>query len=506
MPDYYLGIDSGTQSTKALVVAADTGAVAGRSAIPYDLIPGLPSGHCEQHPQTWVEAMVGTVRAAIRNAGIDPAAVRGIGVSGQQHGFVPLDREGRPIRPAKLWCDTSTAAQCDLIMEAVGGPQECFRLLGNLVLPGFTASKILWLKQNEPDHFRRLHTVLLPHDFLNFWLTGEQVMEWGDASGTALMDVRQRRWSAEILQTIDADLDGKLPPLRDSALPCGRLTPAAAQTLGLQPGVLVSAGGGDNMMAAIGTGNVSPGVVTASLGTSGTIFACSDRPVVDERGEIAAFCDSTGQWLPLLCTMNVTIATELTKDLFGIDTVGLNNLATKIKPGCDGLLLLPYFSGERCPNVPDGTGVWFGANRTTHTPAHFCRAAMEGAVLGMNYGLRRMRELGINPKEIRLTGGGSNSPLWRQIVADAFAAPVVCTTEPEGAALGAAAQACWAVRREQDAAARIEDVTDRWVRLDPTTRCEPVPEATAVYARMQALQDDLSGRLRETFHLRSRGI
>jgi sugar (pentulose or hexulose) kinase len=204
--------------------------------------------------------------------------------------------------------------------------------------------------------------------------------------------------------------------------------------------------------------------------------------------------------------MNVTIATELTRELFGLDTAELNEAAAKVKPGCDGLLLLPYFSGERCPNVPDGTGVWFGANRTTHTPAHFCRAAMEGAVLGMNYGLRRMRELGIDSREIRLTGGGSKSPLWRQIVADVFATPVVCTTEPEGAALGGAAQACWAARREQDKNARIADVTDHWVRLDPDTRREPDPEATAVYARMQALQDHLSGQLRETFRLRGQAM
>jgi sugar (pentulose or hexulose) kinase len=326
-------------------------------------------------------------------------------------------------------------------------------------------------------------------------------MEWGDASGTALMNVRSRSWCTQVLAAIDDELGRMLPPLRDSAEPCGRLRAEAAEALGLPPGILVAGGGGDNMMSAIGTGNVTEGVVTASLGTSGTIFACSDRPVVDERGEIAAFCDSTGHWLPLVCTMNVTVATELVKQLFGLDTDRLNTLAASVGPGCEGLLLLPFFSGERCPNVPNGTGIWFGANRTTHTPAHFCRAAMEGAVLGMNYGLRRMRELGIAPTEIRLTGGGASSPLWRQIVADVFDAPVVCTTEREGAALGAAAQACWAGRWEAQASAAISDVTDVWVRRDEASRCRPNAAATAIYERMQNLQDRLVAQARTVFDL-----
>jgi xylulokinase len=502
MSEYYVGIDSGTQSTKALIVRGETGDVVGRGSVPYDLIGGLAPGHCEQHPQTWVDATAGAVRSALSDSGVEPDGVLGIGVSGQQHGFVPLDSSGQVIRPAKLWCDTATVDQCNRIMRAVGGPRRCFELLGNLVLPGFTASKILWLKENEPDAFRRLRTVLLPHDYLNYWLTGETVMEWGDASGTALMNVRSRQWSPDVVKAIDGELPDKLPPLRDSAEPCGRLTGEAAAALGLRAGVLVAAGGGDNMMAAIGTGNVTAGVVTASLGTSGTIFACCEQPVVDDQGEIAGFCDSTGRWLPLLCTMNVTIATELTKQLFGLDTDGLNELAAGVRPGCDGLLLVPYFSGERCPNVPDGTGVWFGANRITHTPAHFCRAAMEGAVLGMNYGLRRMRALGIEPREIRLTGGGARSRLWRQIVGDVFGTPVVCTVEPEGAAFGAAAQACWAVRREADRSASIADVTSAWVRLDQYTRSEPDAEASAVYASMQALQDRVSLQLRSAFALR----
>src|SRR6185295_13456221 len=240
---------------------------------------------------------------ALRGAKAVAAEVKAIGVSGQQHGFVPLDEKGEVIRPAKLWCDTSTAEECEEIMGKLGGLKATIRVLGNAVLPGFTASKILWLKRHEPENYRRLTTVLLPHDYLNYWLTGRMAMEYGDASGTALLDVRKRKWSEAVLKAIDRDLINKLPPLIPSDQPVGHLQSSTAQTLGLNTDAIVSAGGGDNMMGAIGTGNTAPGVITASFGTSGTIYACSAKPVIDPAGEIAAFCDSTNRWLPLLCTM-----------------------------------------------------------------------------------------------------------------------------------------------------------------------------------------------------------
>ena len=203
------------------------------------------------------------------------------------------------------------------------------------------------------------------------------------------------------------------------------------------------------MMGAIGTGNTRAGVVTASFGTSGTIYACSEKPVIDPRGEIAAFCDSTNRWLPLLCTMNVTVATEMVREDFGLTHEQFAAEAAKARPGCGGLFLLPYLEGERTPNVPDGTGVWFGANKATFTASHFARAAMEGVTLGMNYGLRRLRELGVKPRQIRATGGGAKSKFWRQIMADVFEAEVVTLKESEGAAYGAALQALWCWRLQR---------------------------------------------------------
>ena len=494
-----LGIDSGTQSTKALVVDAKDGRVLGAGSQAYDLIPDLPPGAKEQHPHTWRDATAAAIRQAMRNAKAGPSDVKAIGVSGQQHGFVPLDKNGEVIRPAKLWCDTATAAECEEITATLGGSKKTIKALGNAVLPGFTASKILWLKKNEPKNFAKLATVLLPHDYLNFWLTGERVMEFGDASGTALLDVRKRKWSAAALAAIDADLADKLPKLISSDQPAGNLQASTAHALGLNPGVLVSAGGGDNMMGAIGTGNTRPGIVTASFGTSGTIYACADKPVVDPEGEIAAFCDSTNRWLPLLCTMNVTVATEMMRLDFGYSHEQFESKAGQVPPGAGGLVLLPYLEGERTPNVPDGTGVMIGINAKTFRASNYCRAAMEGVTLGMNYGLRRLGELGVKAKQIRATGGGAKSKLWRQIMADVFDAEVVTLKVGEGAAYGAALQALWAWRLQQGEKMRIEDLTEQFVTLNPTETATPNAKAVATYRELQALQDDLSRSLRGVF-------
>jgi len=494
-----IGLDSGTQSTKAVVVDAKHGEVVGTGAQIYDFISDLPPGAKEQHPQTWRDAAAAAIRQALRAAKAVAAEVKAIGVSGQQHGFVPLDKAGEVIRPAKLWCDTSTADECEEITAALGGLKKTIKALGNAVLPGFTASKILWLKKHEPKNFARLATVLLPHDYLNFWLTGARVMEYGDASGTALLNVRSRRWANPVLEAIDPELAAKMPRLIGGDEPAGVLQADTARSLGLSPGLLVSAGGGDNMMGAIGTGNTRPGLVTASFGTSGTIYACSDKPVIDPEGEIAAFCDSTNRWLPLLCTMNVTVATEMMRQDFGYTHEQFENKAAKVPPGSEGLLLLPYLEGERTPNVPAGTGVMIGINPRTFRAGHYCRAAMEGVTLGMNYGLRRLAALGVHARQIRVTGGGARSKLWRQIMADVFDAEVVTLKVTEGAAYGAALQALWCWRLQQGEKVQIEDITDAFVALNQSETTTPEKNAVATYRELQVLQDDLSQSLRGVF-------
>jgi D-xylulose kinase len=499
----FLGIDSGTQSTKAVLVEAERGRVLAVGRAPHALIAERP-GQKEQHPQWWIDALIGAVRET--RAAAPGTEVLGIGVSGQQHGLVMLDGADGVLRPAPLWNDVTCAPQCERLTERLGGRGAAIRLTGNAILPGYTAGKLLWVRDHEPAVYGKLRWILLPHDFLNLWLTGERFMECGDASGTAFFDVRLRAWSREVLAALDQDRDLAtcLPPLVENHRVGGRLRPAAAEALGLPAGIPVATGGGDNMMAAIGTGNLRPGAVTVSLGTSGTVFAYADRPVIDPQGELAAFCDSTGAWLPLVCTMNVTGATEMIRGWLGREMADLTRMAGEISPGADGLLFLPYLEGERTPNMPGATGVFYGLRRGANSPAHLMRAAMEGATLGLRYGLEILRRLGIAPERIALAGGGAQNPVWRQICADVLGAPVVRSAVDEAAAYGAAMQVHWAVACER-ARSRLSlsEAAATWAAAmqDAVTQ-EPDPEHVKrydeVYTHFGRLTDQLGPLFRAT--------
>jgi xylulokinase len=497
-----VGVDSGTQSTKILIVEFDTGRVLGRGQAPHAMIPGLKPGESEQDPKVWIGAFEKALVAALREAAINPADVRAIGVSGQQHGFVPLDEQGQPIRPAKLWNDTSTVAETEAIVATLGGSAAVIEKLGLNLAVGFTASKILWLKRHEPDRFRRLKTVLLPHNYINHHLTGISHMEFGDASGTGLMDIRRLRWNEEAAAAIDDGLAEKLPPLHHPLEPVGTLKPSVAAAFGFKD-VLVAAGGGDNMMGAIGTGNVAPGVCTLSLGTSGTIYSYFARPFFDPRGEIAAFCDSTGGWLPLLCTMNVTNTTECWKSVLGIDSEGRDALAAQAQAGSDGLVFLPFIDGERVPVLPESSGVFFGLNRGNfHAPA-MTRAVMEGTILNLGYGFGRLRELGLSPSEIRATGGGAKSPFWLRLVADIFQTPVTTLAEGEAAAFGAALQAMWCWRNDRGEKVSIGDLTRAMVRTGGAI-LEPDRNRAELYTGLQGRFNSLWKTLAPEFRSPSR--
>ncbi|MFZ4767259.1 MAG: xylulokinase, partial [Roseimicrobium sp.] len=361
--------------------------------------------------------------------------------------------------------------------------------------------KLLWLKQQEPENFAKVVSILLPHDYINFWLSGVKRMEYGDASGMGILDVRTREWAREICDFVDARTLSMLPPVGSSQAVQGTLRPELAAKWGLSDDVIISAGGGDNMMGAIGTGNVKPGVITASFGTSGTVYGVAAEPVVDGQGEVAAFCDSNDQWLPLVCTMNVTVVTEQVRALFGWGIPQLEAAVSSAPAGAEGVTFLPYLNGERTPNLPNGTGVLHGLRTANMTPANLARAAVEGATLGLGYGLRRFRELGMNPKEIRLTGGGSQSPAWRQIAADVFNAEVVTLATAEGAALGAAIQAAFALLKRDGKATDIEELTTRLVELDESTRCKPEAGAVALYTERMEQHLGLTRRLHEVEYL-----
>lgn len=437
----FLGIDCGTQSTKVVVADADTEEILSSGRCPHDLVERA-DGTREQNPDDWLEAL----KIAVRQAVGDDVAVAGIGVSGQQHGLVCLDAAYRPVRPAKLWNDTTTVSECAELTHAVGGVEAALDLVGNTFLAGYTAPKVLWLRKHEPAAYAATQYMCLPHDFLNLWLTGTFATEAGDASGTAYFDVRQRCYCPTVLDIMDPSRDWQrtLPPLVPSLSVLGQLRPEAASALGLEAGIAVSAGGGDNMMAALGVGAVTEGPVVVSLGTSGTGFAFRQGAAVDPLGEAAAFCDSTTGWLPLVCTLNCTGATDWIRGLFGMPLSGLDAALAESPPGARGLTFLPHLSGERTPNHPTGAGIFSGL-RAEHTQADFVRAVVEGVTLGLNYALRALRRAGVEPTEITLVGGGAASDAWTQVCANVFGLVVSRPPETEAAALGAARQARWAV-------------------------------------------------------------
>ena len=307
----FLGIDCGTQGTKALLVD-ESGRTLGRGYAGHALIE-RDNGAREQEPRWWVDAMRKAVQQAVSQAPM--GEVIALGVSGQQHGLVVLDQEMQVIRPAKLWNDTETAPQNEELVRQMGGAAAWLDRFGIVPLTGYTASKLLWLKEREPENFARVRHVLLPHDYLNFWLTGKLSAEYGDASGTAFFNVRTRSWANDVLAAIDGgsgQLLGALPKLLAPEELVGTVRAEVAEELGISPRCVVSTGGGDNMMGAIGTGNVKEGVVTLSLGTSSTVYSFRERPVADATGSVASFCSSSGGWLPLVCTMNATnVVTQL---------------------------------------------------------------------------------------------------------------------------------------------------------------------------------------------------
>jgi xylulokinase len=471
-----LGIDLGTQSTKVLVYDAEAAKVLALVSAPHALISEA-DGTREQEAGWWLEALK-TCMAAL-----DPALkqrVKAIGVSGQQHGFVPVDAAGEVLHRVKLWCDTSTVAECREIEARFGGAQRMAAELGNAVAPGFTASKILWLKKKQPQAYAKLRHILLPHDYLNFWLTGQVSAEAGDASGTALFNVPQRRWDAGAVKALDPDRDlmSCLPPLTAAGKACGSLRAEIAQALGLPAGIPVSAGGGDNMMAAIGTGTLEAGVVTVSLGSSGTVFTRTPAPLLDPQGRFAAFCSSDGGWLPLLCTMNCTLATELMRELFGLSLEQMETAVAAVAAGSGGAMLLPYFNGERVPDLPQAKGSILGLDPANTRPGHLLRATMESVAYGLNLGLAALTELKMPAKKVRLVGGGAKSAVWRQICADVFGLSVEVVAVEEAAAFGAALQALWTL--EGGASETLATLQAKHVRLDASHAVRPGP-AVAVY-------------------------
>ncbi len=442
-----LGIDVGTTGSKALLIGAD-GAVIASATTEYPMFTPQPLW-AEQNPADWWTATVTSIRQVLEQGDVRPDQVAGVGLTGQMHGLVLLDAAGEVLRPCIMWNDQRTAAQCAEITARVGA-DEVLRLTGNPVLPGFTAPKIVWVRQHEPEVYARVAKVLLPKDYVRFRLTGGFFSEVSDASGTSMFDGGQRHWSQEMTDALEVPREW-LPEVTESPVVSARVSASAAAETGLLEGTPIVGGGGDQAAQAVGTGIVAEGVVSATLGTSGVVFAASDTYRVEPQGRLHAFCHAVpGTWHLMGVMLSAAGSFRWYRDTLGAleriraEESGrdpydlLTAAAAEVSPGCEGLLFLPYLTGERTPYPdPNARGVFFGLT-LRHGKPHMTRAVLEGVSYGLRDSLELMRGLGLSIQQVRASGGGARSPLWRQILADVFDAQIATVDVTEGAAYGAA--------------------------------------------------------------------
>jgi len=444
----YLGIDIGTSGTKTLAID-EHGHILASAVEPHTSYFPRPLWS-EQDPEDWWRATVRSVRRAVAKARLKPADVKAIGLSGQMHGAVFLDRNDKVIRRAILWNDQRTAAECAEIEQRVGGRENLIKLAANPALTGFTAPKILWLRNHEPQNYERTRKILLPKDEIRRRLTGEYATDVSDASGMLLLDVARRVWSKKLLAALDIDID-LLARCYESEDVVGRLTGKAAKLLGLSTDCVVVGGAGDCAAGAVGTGIVTRGLLSTSIGTSGVMFVHSDTVKNDPRGRIHTFCHAVrGKWHMMgvnlsaggslqwfrnaLCQVETAAAKRAGREIYDL----LTTEAAQVPPGSEGLFFLPYLSGERTPHAdPYARGCFIGLT-SAHGRGHLVRAIMEGVTYALRDSLKIIEGLGVPVRQIRASGGGARSPLWRQIQADVFARKVFTLAGEEGAAFGAA--------------------------------------------------------------------
>ena len=424
------GVDSSTQSTKVELRRADSGELLGSGSAPHtEVVPPV----AEQDPEVWLAAFHQAFAHAKHQAAQDGQSVEvsAISVAGQQHGMVCLDAQDHVIRPAKLWCDTSSAADADWLLEQLpGGASGFAQACGSVPVAAFTISKLSWLQRNEPESWQRLSTVLLPHDWMTFALTNNKVTDRGDASGTGYWSPKTNEYCWDLLRIVDSSFDWEqmLPRVLGPIEPAGEWNE-----------ILVAPGTGDNMAAALGLG-LEPGEVVISLGTSGTVFCVSHHASSDDSGAVAGFADATGKFLPLVCTQNATKVTDTIARLCGLDLAALDAVALACPAGADGLTLLPYLDGERTPNRPTATGQMNGL-RTDTSVSQLARAAFEGVLCGLLDGLDELSKHADTSGRILLVGGGAHSLAYRQVLADLTGREIVTSTIDQAVAMGACVQA-----------------------------------------------------------------
>jgi len=496
---YFLGIDTSTTATKALLMRASGEVVAvASSEYSYETPRPLWS---EQHPDLWWEGTVASTRQVLAKSGVDPAHVACVGLTGQMHGLVLLDGVGQALRPAILWNDQRTAAQCDEIRRRLG-KERLIRLTGNDALTGFTAPKILWVQEHEPDLYGRVRHILLPKDYVRLKLTGDYATDRAGAAGTLLFDIQARDWSPEMLEVLGIPA-AWLPPTHEGPEVTGRISSAAALATGLRAGTPVVAGGGDQAASAVGVGAVEPGIIALTLGTSGVVFAATDRPLVDPEGRLHAFCHAApGRWHLMGVMLSAAGSLRWYRDTLapGVGFDALLAPAADVPAGSEGLLFLPYLTGERTPHPdPLARGAFVGLT-VRHTRLHLTRAVLEGVAFGLRDSFELIKSAGLAEiRQVRASGGGARSPLWLSILADVLGVELVTVNTTEGAAYAAALLAAVGAGVWADVASACRE------SIHVTGVIAPRPDEVGRYERHYANYRDLYPALKALLHRLSEG-
>jgi xylulokinase len=493
MNTYWLGVDVGTGGSRAILIDSSGRQAAAVSVAHEEMAMEQPLW-AEQRPENWADAAFEAIRGALAAAVISGDQVRGIGLSGQMHGLVILDRDYRVIRPALIWCDQRSQAQVDWINQRLGAA-KVLEHTANPVLTGFTLPKLLWVHDHEPHNFERARHVLLPKDYVRYRLTGELATEVSDASGTAMFDVVHRRWSFEMMDGLGLDR-AILPRAYESVGVTGTISERAAALTGLAPGTPVAGGGGDQAASAVGNGVVESGAVSCTLGTSGVIFAHMEQVAYDPEGRVHTFCHAVrDKWHVMGVTQGAGLSLQWFRNQFapGMSYDELLAEAAGSPPGARGLYWLPYLMGERTPHLDAAArGGWIGLT-AKHTRADLIRALIEGVAYSQKDGLDLVAALGVNARSVRASGGGARSRLWRQILADVFGAPVVTMASDEGSALGAAILGMVATKEYSS----VEEACRAIVRERDVV--EPRAEESKVYAAGHAVYRSLYPALKPLF-------
>jgi len=474
---HLLGIDVGTGGTRVLIVDKK-GKIIASATENHEPFASPKIGWAEQNPEDWWRACGIAVRGALSNGNLTDADISCVGFSGQMHGAVMLDEADAPIRPALIWCDVRTEKQCEELTRKIGA-ERLIQLTCNPALPNFTLTKLLWVRENESQNWARVRSVMLPKDYVRFRLTGDKATDVADASGTLMLDVAKRRWSSEVLKAAEIN-ESLLPKLYESQDVCGKISHAGAAATGLREGTPVVAGAGDQAAGATGMGIVTPGSASATIGTSGVVFAATDRPALDPKGRLHTFCHAIpGRWHVMGVTQAAGLSLRWFRDQFGAGPEDgrdpyerLSDEASKVPAGCEGLLWTPYLMGERTPHLDPNARAALVGLTASHTRAHVIRAILEGVAFSLKDTFAIFEEMGVPVNNIRLGGGGARSPLWRRIQADVYGHEVEIVEAEEGAAYGAAILA--------GVGARVWSSVDDACRAVVRVKTRVAPDAAAV--------------------------